>query len=248
MRSIISFELLKSLQDRGLLFWMLLLPILFTVLFISVFTSGTEGFAREQVILSIVPGYTVMFVFFIIITMIANFIKDRELGMTARIASTPLPAYKYLLGKWIPYMYIVFVQIIVLLLFGKLVYDIPLEQPLSLLIVSLLLTFTVTGIGLALSLLVKTNNMGIAMTQVIALGGAVLSGLWMPIDMMPSFIQTLSKFLPQYWAHQALQQGMEGSMQISDILLPASILFIYGFIAFTIAILRYPAFLEMARG
>ncbi|WP_404457353.1 ABC transporter permease [Oceanobacillus kapialis] len=248
MRSIISLELLKNLQDRGLIFWMLILPILFTVLFISVFTTGTEGVAREQVILSIVPGYTVMFVFFITITMIANFIKDRELGMTARLASTPLPPYKYLLGKWIPYMYIVFIQIVVLFLFGKIVYDVPLEQPFFLLITSLLLTFTVTGIGLALSLLVKTNNMGIAITQVIALGGAVLSGLWMPIDMMPSFIQTFSKFLPQYWTHQAFQQGMEGSMELSELLLPNTVLLVYGILAFTIAILRYPTFLKMARG
>ncbi|WP_010093984.1 hypothetical protein [Ornithinibacillus scapharcae] len=63
MGAIINLEVKKYLQDRGLLFWMIILPIIFTVIFISVFTSGATGETKEQVILSIIPGYTVMFVF-----------------------------------------------------------------------------------------------------------------------------------------------------------------------------------------
>lgn len=95
MKAVISFEWKKNLQDRGLMFWMLLLPIIFTVLFISVFTSGTEGEAKEQVILSVVPGYTVMFVFFIMISMTESFLKDKKVGMISRVASTPLSPYQF---------------------------------------------------------------------------------------------------------------------------------------------------------
>lgn len=122
-----------------------------------------------------------MFVFFIIILMVERVLKDQNHGMTARIASTPLSPYLYLLGKWIPSMFIVLMQIFVLLLFGKLVYNIPLEQPFYLLLLAVFLTLTVTGIGLALALMVKTNNMGIALTQIIALGG-----LWMPLETLPN--------------------------------------------------------------
>lgn len=202
MNAVVKLEMKKNLQDRGLLFWALISPIVFTVLFISVFTSGTEEVESKQVIISIVPGYTVMFVFFIMISMTESFIKDRNMGMIARISSTPLSPYLYLLGKWIPYMYIVSIQIAILLLFGKLVYDVPLEQPVQLSILAIALTFMVTGLGLLLAVVVKTNNMGIALTQVIALGGALLGGLWVPVDMMPDFLQILSRFLPQYWAHQ----------------------------------------------
>src|SRR5690625_7370326 len=102
-----------------------------------------------------------MFVFFIMITMVETFLKDLNSGMAARIASTPLSPYLYLIGKWIPYIYIVLTQIIILFVFGKLVYNIPLEQPLLLLALSLFLTFSVTGLGVALALLVKTFNMGL---------------------------------------------------------------------------------------
>src|SRR5690625_5020182 len=129
MGAMFVLEMRKSLQDRGLLFWMIILPVIFTVLFIAIFTSGVNGTDKQQIITSIVPGYVVMFVFFIMISMVTSFLKDQDIGMTARIASSPLSPNIYLLGKWIPYMLIVWVQIFILFLFGKLVYQIPLEQP-----------------------------------------------------------------------------------------------------------------------
>src|SRR5699024_5224460 len=143
MRAVIRLELMKNIQDRGLVFWTLILPIIFTVLFISVFTSGQEVVVKENIIISIVPGYITMFVFFIMITMVDTFIKDLDNGMTARLASTPLSPYSYLLGKWIPYIFIVFTQIIILFLFGKIVYDIPMVQPITIIILSGILAFTV---------------------------------------------------------------------------------------------------------
>ncbi|MBY7142169.1 ABC transporter permease [Virgibacillus sp. NKC19-3] len=248
MGALIFIDMKKYLQDRGLLFWMLILPIIFTVLFIAGLTSGTEAAVRDQIILSIVPGYTVMFVFFILINMAEAVLRDRNLGMTARIASTPLSPYLYLLGKWIPNMIIVFIQIVILLLFGKLVYNIPLEQPFYLLLLAVFLTFTVTGIGLALALLVKTNNMGIAITQVVALGGGFLGGQMMPLETMPAFMQTISKFLPQFWAHQGFQEAMKGTLPAMELFQIALILFGFGLVGFIIALLRYPFFLKQARG
>ncbi|WP_440896975.1 ABC transporter permease [Amphibacillus sp. Q70] len=246
MNAIMIVELKKHLKDRGLVFWMLILPILFTVLFISIFTAGVDDATRQEVIQSIVPGYVVMFVFFIMISMVQVFIKDRDKGMTTRMASTPLKSYSYLLGKWLPFIYIVLIQIIVLFLFGRLVYDISLGEPITLLILSLSITFTVTAIGLAMALTVSTENMGIAITQIIALGGAMLSGLWVPLEMMPDFMQTIGRLLPQYWAHQSFQDAMAGTTQVPELLQTLAILFAVGFVAFIIAIIRYPYFLKRA--
>lgn len=248
MGAMFALEMKKNLQDRGLLFWMLILPIIFTVLFIAVFTAGVDETTKQQVTTSIVPGYTVMFVFFIMISMVSTFIKDRDLGMTARIASTPVSPYLYLLGKWLPYMGIVFIQMIILFLFGKLVYNVSLEQPLLLFVLALFLTFTATGLGLALAMLVKTDNMGIAITQIIALGGALLSGLWIPIEIMPDFMQTIAHFLPQYWAHQAFQDAMNGALVYGYFFQTLLILLGFGAAGFIIALWRYPHFLKQARG
>jgi ABC-2 type transport system permease protein len=248
MSAIFSLEMKKILQDRGLLFWMLILPIAFIILATAIFASGSDDATKQQVILSIVPGYAVMFVFFIMISMVTTFLKDRDTGWTARIASTPISPKFYLLGKWIPFMVIVWIQIVVLLVFGKLVYQIPIEQPLLLLCLSLALAFTATGFGLALALIAKTENMGIAFTQVIALGGAMLGGLWVPLEFMPDFLQSIAHVLPQYWAHQAFQDALIGRLLLKDFWQAILIIIAFGCTGFFLAIFRYPAFLKQARG
>lgn len=57
-------------------------------------------------------------------------------------------------------------------------------------------------IGLALSMLVRSENQGTAFTQIIALGGAIIGGLWFPFEFMPKLAQTVGKLSPQYWAQQ----------------------------------------------
>lgn len=247
MGAIFTLEMKKNLQDKGLLFWMVILPIIFTYLFIEIFTSGADDIAKLEVITSIVPGYIVMFVFFIMISMVTSFIKDRDSGMTARIASAPIKPKFYLLGKWLPYILIACVQIFILFSFGKVVYDINLEQPILLTSLSIFLAYMVTGFGLFLALSVKTENMGMALTQVIALGGALISGLWVPIDMMPNMLQKTAEFLPQYWAHQALQDTMHGTLAYKDFFTASGVLFAYGTSGFLLAVIRYRSFLKVAR-
>jgi len=248
MFAMLLLELKKNLQDKGLLFWMILLPIIFTVLFIAVFTSGVDEATKQTITTSIVPGYTVMFVFFIIISMVSSFLKDRDLGMVARLASTPLTSHSYLLGKWIPYMIIVWIQIAILLIFGKIVYHVPLEQPILILILSVILAFTTTGIGLFCALIVQTENMGIAITQIIALGGAFLGGLWVPLEMMPSFLQGIAKTLPQYWGHLGFREAMTGTLEMQEFFQVVFILFAFGCGSFILSVVLYPKFLQKARG
>ena len=247
MRAILKLEMLKNIQDKGLIFWTFILPIIFTVLFISMFTSGVEASIKEEMITSIVPGYTVMFVFFIMISMGNSFIDDRDKGLVARLASTPLTPLQYVAGKWIAFMIIVAIQIIVLQTFGKLVYTIPIQQPISLAIIAIALTFCTTGIGLALSIVIKTNNMGIAITQVIALVGAMIGGLWMPLEMMPDFFQMISRVTPQYWAHIGFKEAMSGTITISSLLLSSVILIGFGCLGLIISLVAYPTFLRRAK-
>ncbi|QDI92288.1 ABC transporter permease [Salicibibacter halophilus] len=125
----------------------------------EILDSGIEIVAEEQVasaefdtITHIIPGYTVMFTFFIMISMVMSFVKDMQNGMVARLASTPLTKYQYLLGKWFPYILIVLAQIAALLLFGYFVYGVELGNIAALFLISLALAVITTGWGLALSL------------------------------------------------------------------------------------------------
>jgi ABC-2 type transport system permease protein len=234
-------KLSQALAANGVDVEMLLVPA------VDIVAEAHVGEGVEP-ITHIVPGYTVMFTFFIMISMVFSFVKDLESGMVARMASTPLSTYEYLIGKWLPYILIVLAQIFALLTFGKLVYGLELGNIGALLLVSVALAVITTGWGLAISLLTKSENMGIAITQIIALGGAMLGGIWVPLELLPEFMQTISRFLPQYWAQQGFLEAMIYGGGIADVALNALILVLYGMAGLVAAAFGYRRFLAAARG
>lgn len=246
MTAIALLELKKKTKDKGLWFWTFLLPVIFIVGFITLF-GESMGAEPEQLVVQIVPGYTVMFSFYIMISIVVAFIKDRDSGMAARLASTPIRSLDYFAGKWLPFVAVVLLQIVVLFTFGVVVYDLPLGDPLSLLALSIGLAFVATGCGMAMAVLAKTENMGIALTQVIALGGAMLGGLWMPVEFMPDVMQNIARFLPHYWALEGYKTVILDNGTLMDVWQSLAVLVGFGIACSTLALLAYPRYLREAK-
>ncbi|MGX1265691.1 ABC transporter permease [Rossellomorea marisflavi] len=246
MGAIAVLEFKKNIKDKGIWFWTFILPIVFIIGFVTIF-GGMEQSDPEELIVQIVPGYTVMFSFYIMISIVVAFVKERNGGMVARVASTPLPKLQYFLGKWIPFIVLVLLQIVVLFSFGVAVYDLPLGDPLALIVLSISLALISTGCGLAMAVLVKTENMGIGLTQVIALGGALLGGLWMPIEFMPEAIQGMAQFLPQHWALKGYKTIILDGGNLLDIWASILVLLGYAIVSIAVAMAAYPRFLRQAR-
>ncbi|NOJ69381.1 ABC transporter permease [Paenibacillus alvei] len=207
-----------------------------------------ENVVPVDMISQVVPGYTVMFVFFIIISMVRRFIRDKESGTTARLCSTPMKPLTYLVGMWVPYIIVVLFQSAVLLSFGHFVYGMRLGDVLAVGLIIAALGICVTGLGLLISLIAKGENQGLAMTQLIALGGAMIGGLWFPHEMMPKFMQTIGHMLPQYWAQDALKRIISHGAHVADVWLNAVILLGIGIIALALAWARYPRFMKQSIG
>jgi ABC-2 type transport system permease protein len=207
-----------------------------------------KGISAQSVnpITQIVPGYTVMFAFFIIITMARNFIADRDSGMLSRLYSTRMNRFHYTVGMWFPSILLVLIQITVLLGFGHMVYDLHLGNILSVVALSIVLTLVATSLGLAISFLAKSEQVAMGITQLITLGGAVLGGLWFPIDIMPKFVQNIAHFVPQYWAQKGFIDIMSRNASISDILPNIGILLLFVILAFFLAILGFKRFFRDA--
>jgi ABC-2 type transport system permease protein len=199
-----------------------------------------------SVVSQIVPGYTVMFVFFIMISMVKQFMRDKESGMISRLKSTPMRPIHYLIGMWIPNIVVVLIQSSVLLGFGHFVYDLHLGDVLSLAALVLMLAICGTGFGLALALFARSENQGMGITQLITMGGAVLGGLWFPTEFMPKVMQIIGKFTPQYWAQHGLQDVMVRGAHLSDLLAPLGVLALFALAALGLASMRFKKFMESA--
>ncbi|MGZ9585537.1 ABC transporter permease [Paenibacillus marinisediminis] len=197
-------------------------------------------------ITQIVPGYTVMFAFFVITSMVRRFIKDKESGMTARLTSTPMKSISYLIGMWIPYLLVVVVQCGILLTFGHFAYNLNLGDLAAIGTLILGIAICGTGLGLMISLFVKSENQGMAFTQIITMGGAVLGGLWFPSDLMPSFLQNIGMLMPQYWAQKGMQNVMVHGANVWNILPNIGVLLLIAVLALGIASLGFNRFMKTA--
>lgn len=205
-----------------------------------------ESSAHYNATAQYVPGYTVMFVFYIMISMVRRFFKEKESGMIARLRGTPMRSWEYLIGMWVPFLITVLVQSTVLLGFGHFVYGLYLGDLASIVLIVVSLAICGTGLGLALSFLVRGENQGLGVTQIFTLGGAVLAGLWFPFDLLPDAVQKIGKFTPQYWAQLGLQNVIIRGAQLSDIWVSAAVLLAFGAGGILIALWRYQAFLRGA--
>lgn len=201
-----------------------------------------ETTVKPDTVTQVVPGYTVMFVFFIMITMIHNFLRDRKSGMLARLSGTPLKRHQYLIGMWVPNIIVVFIQCTVLLTFGKIVYGLQLGDLLSVALLIGCLAVCCTGIGLMLSMLVGSENQGIGIVQIIAMGGAIVGGLWFPYEFLPDIVQKIGLFTPQYWAQRGLQDVMLRGAHIEDIWFNAAILLVIGLGGLGVALIGFKRF------
>lgn len=245
MLSMAELEAKKQIQDKSLVFWTLGLPLIFIIGFMTIFTDGTTDTATLAS--QIIPGFNVFFSFFIIISIVFSFVKDRDKGLVARLASTNITTTQFFIGKCIPFIMIVFAQLIILTVMGIFGYNMPLEHPVIYSLIILFLAIMVTLWGAAISVFSKTENYGLVMTQLIAFGGAVFGGLWFPFETLPTIIQTIGKVFPQYWVHQSLISTSTGDFNTKIIVVSFIFLIIYSLVGLFIALLGYKKFLKEAK-
>lgn len=194
----------------------------------------------------VVPGMTVMFVFFVIATMTKRFFEEKKTGLLSRIRSTKIKPLHYLVGMWIPFVLTVIAQCVILFAFGHFVYQLKLGDLSALALIIVSLSIAGTGIGLGLSFIVPGENAAMVITQIISMGGAMVGGLWMPSFLLPQFVQNIGHFTPQYWAQHSLQDVFAHGAHITDVLGPVLVLLTFGLAGLILAFLRLPAFLRSA--
>ncbi|HET6424273.1 MAG TPA: ABC transporter permease [Planctomycetaceae bacterium] len=154
----------------------------------------------------LVPGFTVMFVFFLINIMARSFIAERDIGTLRRLRLAPIAPVSVLIGKTLPFYICSVVQTAALFLSGRLLFDMPWgPEPAYLIPVILCTSAAATALGLMLATWVKTDQQVSAYgtSMVLILGG--ISGCFIPRMWLPALMKKLSLATPHAWALQAFE-------------------------------------------
>ncbi len=190
------------------------------------------------------PGFTVMFIFFIVGVVGTSMLHEREVGTMRRLLAAPIPPRAIIGGKILAYMLVACAQVVVMFAVGRIVVSMPLgESPVGLVVVTLAVAFVATAMGAALAALARTakqaDNAGMVLGFVLAgIGGALpLSGT--PIPRLEGFMGTLTKFTPHGHAVEAYYSLMAENAALTDVLPEVGILLGMGAVFFLFAAWRF---------
>jgi ABC-2 type transport system permease protein len=144
----------------------------------------------------------------------AGIAGERGQGWLRLKRVSPMPPLAYFVAKIVMALLFSAITILALFLFGFLVYGVqmPLGAWTSLFGTLVVGVFPFAAIGLFFGYLLGPNSAPMVL-QFVYLPMAFASGLWMPIEQLPKFIQHLAPFLPAYHYAQLAISRAGGQMR-----------------------------------
>lgn len=127
---------------------------------------------------------------------------ERSSGWFRQLMLTPLSAAEFFAAKTITAIVVVVPALVAVFVAGT-VMGVRLDATTWLaiggLLVAALLPMVVLGLVIGLWFKQQTAT---AVTTLVMLALSMIGGLWFPLDMMPTLMQSIGKLLPSYWAGQ----------------------------------------------
>jgi ABC-2 type transport system permease protein len=147
---------------------------------------------------NIVPGLmgVVLTMTMVMITGLA-ITRERERGTMETLLSMPTRPVEVLIGKILPYIVVGYVQVVLILVAARVLFDVPMVGNLGLLLVVALVFIAANlAMGLTFSTLAKNQLQAMQMAFFFFLPSLMLSGFMFPFRGMPVWAQTLGEVFP----------------------------------------------------
>ena len=156
------------------------------------------------------PGIMVLAVTMItVILTIISFVRERNAGTLSRIFSSPMTPGELVAGYAAAFGMIAALQSAELLVLGVLLFNVHVQGSLFLVLgLIILLAVGIEGLGILLSTLATNEFQAIQFIPLVIVPTLILSGIFWPIESMPTFFRPLSAVLPTTYAVDALRSVM----------------------------------------
>ena len=132
----------------------------------------------------------------VIITALA-ITRERERGTMENLLATPVRPVEVMVGKILPYIAVGYIQVTLILLAAKFLFDVPMVGSVPLL-VALTFLFIVANlaVGITFSTIAKNQLQAVQMAFFFFLPSILLSGFMFPFRGMPDWAQGIGDCLP----------------------------------------------------
>ena len=192
-----------------------------------------------------VPAWTLFAIFFIIVPLSINMVKEKSQGTFVRLRTNPVSYSIVLAGKTVVFLMVCLIQFFLMVLIGVYLFPV-LGLPTLAVSGKLFLAFLVAlfsglaavGLGLLLGTVAKSQEQAAPFGATFVVVLAALGGVWVPVFMMPNFMQFISNLSPMNWGLNAFYDVFLRSGGLLEILPEIGLLFLF-FLATTIISIIY---------
>lgn len=196
--------------------------------------------------LNIVPGLlgTILTMTMLIFTAL-SVTREVERGTMESLLAMPLQPLEIMLGKIAPYIFIGFLQALIILVVGVTVFGVPIAGSITLL--AALTTLFITSnlaVGYTFSTLARTQLQAMQMSMMWFLPNILLSGFMFPFAGMPKWAQWIGEILPLTHYLRIVRGVMLKGATLYDLGPEALWLIGLTLVAMTIAVTRFRTTLD----
>ncbi|MDN3690969.1 ABC transporter permease [Chryseobacterium tructae] len=190
-----------------------------------------------------VPAWTLFAIFFIVVPLSINLVKEKSQGTSVRARISPTPYFVHILGKTFTYLIICLIQFLLMVAVGIYLFpymDLPAfdvsGKMFQLVTVTLFAGLAAIGFGVLLGTIADTQEQSapFGATSVVVL--AAIGGIWVPVFLMPEFMQTVAKFSPMNWGLNAYYDIILRNSGIGGIAKELVFLFLFYIVTVSISI------------
>ena len=167
-------------------------------------------------------------------------VRERERGNLELLITTPVKTSELMLAKITPYVFIGLLQVSLVLLLGRLLFQVPMAGGLlDTYIITLVFIVANLALGLVISTLVSTQFQAMQLSFFVLLPSILLSGFMFPFAGMPRPAQLIAEALPLTHFIRLIRGVMLRGASLQE--LSGELFILAGFIVvlMTLAILRF---------
>ncbi len=190
---------------------------------------------------NVVPGLmgVVLTMTMVIITALA-ITRERERGTMENLLATPVRPFEVMVGKILPYIAVGYIQLTIILIAARFLFDVPMVGNLGLVyLIALLFIAANLAVGITFSSIAQNQLQAVQMAFFFFLPSILLSGFMFPFRGMPVWAQWIGSCLPNTHFLRIIRGILlkgNGLAEISPEIWP---LLLFLVIAMTIGVKRY---------
>lgn len=210
------YALITASRNKNVLVFGVLFPVLLLVLFNSIFAHGknastvVEGhsIATKAYYTAGLAAYAIMLQTFTSIAITVT--TQRESGQLKRLRGTPMPPWTFIAANVLRSVVLVLAMVCVLFLIGVLAFGVHLHGAgvLGMLIYTAVGIAALSTLGLAITIVCSSTESASAVGPFAAVILSFISGAFIPISVLPSWLQTVGKVFPLSHLATGLQRGV----------------------------------------